>query len=130
LTISDLFTISMEIVRANRWLKRVLWLRCLTWHTTIGLGDPALTGTVAGILWGYKYYLWGKLPNYLRIHAVVPNIKVTPSFFERTWDWDFSCIFTIRSGYIILVALKTMIVLLKWWWQRKGVGRWSIPSQV
>jgi hypothetical protein len=80
------------------------------WHSMIGIGDAAHTGTLTGALWAIKGSIVGLLSHYLKMKEM-PKITVTPHFQLAVIQTRFSCIFQFRIGQAILAGLK----LIKFW---------------
>ncbi|MDQ0196991.1 DUF2953 domain-containing protein [Neobacillus ginsengisoli] len=80
------------------------------WHSMIGIGDAAFTGTLTGALWAIKGSIAGMLSQYLKMKEM-PNLTITPHFQLAVLQTRFTCIFQFRIGQAILAGLK----LIKFW---------------
>lgn len=82
----------------------------LQWHTTVGVGDAAYTGMVAGALWTAKGGLIGLIGSLMRLKEM-PEITVVPSFQMAITQTSLKCMLTFRIGNAILAGIK----LFKLW---------------
>lgn len=80
------------------------------WHTLIGLGDAAHTGTATGALWAIKGSALGIVSQNMKLLAE-PKITITPHFQAAVIQTRISCMFQFRIGHAILAGLK----LIKFW---------------
>ncbi|MDF0726428.1 DUF2953 domain-containing protein [Cytobacillus sp. S13-E01] len=80
------------------------------WHTTLGIGDAAQTGVLAGLGWSIKGTLLGILSNYMKL-MTQPVTSITPSFQIPISQTKLSCIFHFRIGHAMLVGIR----LIKYW---------------
>ena len=95
-----------------RFLKNV---RChhLVWKTEIGLGDPAYTGIISGLLWGVKGFAFSMFRSHIGTMTKPPSFSVLPCFDSTCLKLDFRCIFDLRIGHIITAGLKFVKLRLK-----------------
>jgi hypothetical protein len=96
-------------VIVSKFLKRVV-IKHFEWHSLVGLGDAAHTGTITGALWSIKGGIIGMLSNFMRLKEM-PVLSVTPHFQLAIFQTHLKCIFQFRIGYAILAGLK----LIKFW---------------
>jgi hypothetical protein len=96
-------------VIARKFLKKIT-VKQIEWHSMIGVGDAAHTGTMTGALWALKGGMIGIVSHYF-ILKEMPNITVTPHFQLAIIQTRFSCIFQFRIGHAILAGFK----LMKFW---------------
>ena len=85
-------------------------LKQFQWHSMIGVGDAAHTGTITGALWALKGSIIGLISHYLKLKEM-PTLSVTPHFQLAIIQTRLTCIFQFRIGYAILAGLK----LIKFW---------------
>lgn len=102
-------------VRYRRWLtvardleKRGRFSR-FNWGTVVGSNDAALTGIVAGALWGIKETLIRSLLGGYRFGPDEPRVVILPRFKVPGWETMLDCIFAVQVGYIILAGVKGFI---------------------
>jgi len=100
--------INLHVI-VRKFLKKVT-LKEVQWHSMIGVGDAAHTGTITGALWAIKGGIIGMISHYLKLKEM-PNLTVTPHFQLAIIQTRLSCIFQFRIGYAILAGLK----LIKFW---------------
>jgi hypothetical protein len=93
----------------RKFFKKVT-LKQLEWHSIIGVGDAAHTGTITGAIWAIKGSIIGMLSQYIKLKEM-PNLTVTPHFQLAIIHTRLSCIFQFRIGHAILAGLK----LIKFW---------------
>lgn len=95
--------------RYNSALRRLLKsIRChnLSWTTSFGLGDPAYTGMVTGMLWGIKGFIFRVFRSNVGAMLKPPEFSVVPCFNDTCFKLDFNCIFDLRIGHIIITGLQ------------------------
>lgn len=88
------------------YLFRFIRCRRFYWRTEIGLDDAAHTGIMVGVLWGMKTFLYKNFQSKIGIMSQKPAIQVVPDYFNKKMALDFSCIFDIRLGHIIIAGLN------------------------
>lgn len=88
------------------YLFRFIRCRQFYWRTEIGLSDAAYTGIMVGLLWGIKSFLYKNFRSKIRVMEGKPAILVVPDYFHQKLTLDFSCIFDIRIGHIIIAGLN------------------------
>lgn len=96
--------------RIIRKFLRKVSIKKIEWHSMIGVGDAAATGTLTGALWSVKGGLMGLISNYMRLKDM-PVISITPSFQRPTSQTKIQCIIQFRIGYAMLAGIK----LVKYW---------------
>jgi hypothetical protein len=117
-----------RVLRLYTRYRRVLsylWRRwCITgceWHTTVGTGDPAATGFIAGLFWGVKGFLAGRLSPQLK---TLPKYSVTPDFFLPAFQTSFSLAASVALRHFLVAGLYLL------WCRRKGVRGGAGLSEV
>ncbi len=80
------------------------------WHTKIGTGDAAATGSFTGAIWGLKGSIISLMSGYIRLQSM-PDLQVVPDFQQAIIQTRFSCIIQFRIGNAILVGFK----ILRFW---------------
>jgi len=76
-------------------------VRSLTWQTTIGAGDAALTALLSGVTWAFKGTLLALLQSRTRASAKDVAIAVTPSYTGKEFKTFLQCIFSLRVAHIM-----------------------------
>jgi hypothetical protein len=91
------------------------------WSTRFGIGEPALTAGLYGLLWALKATLTGIICRTSRFRNK-PILQIVPDFKQARFDMVFDCIFSVKLGYIIIAALivRYRFKLLRW--MKGGVG--------
>jgi hypothetical protein len=81
-------------------------LKCthLHWKTRCGLWDAAMTFIVSGVFWAMKGMVINRLNKRL-ISTSHTLISVIPVMDHTLCEVDFQCIFTVRIGKVISVAM-------------------------
>ncbi len=100
--------INMNVI-LSKFMKRIIVKR-IEWHSLVGVGDAAHTGTLTGAIWTLKGSIMGMLSHFLRLKEM-PILSVTPHFQLPIIQTRITCIFQFRIGYAILAGLK----LIKFW---------------
>ncbi len=102
---------------AERLEKRGSFHR-FVWITRLGLGQPAATAVLYGLIWGLKSGIIQTLHQKFRF-VKKPEIKVMADYQGVRLDTLFDCIFRVKLGYIIIASF------LEYWRHRMmkgGVG--------
>lgn len=104
------FLTYMLPTRYHRWLlvaqrleKKGRFHRFI-WITRLGTQNMAHTSLIYGLLWSLKLGLFNTLHSHYEFKQK-PNIQVVYNFQQSRWDTLFDCIFRVKLGYIIIVAL-------------------------
>ncbi|WP_210364916.1 DUF2953 domain-containing protein [Bacillus sp. REN3] len=112
-SIKDFKTLLAHVVGFHKivrnFLKKVS-LSQLEWHTVIGVGDAAATGTVTGAFWAVKGGIVGILSRYMKMKDM-PVMTVTPNFQQAISQTRFKCMIQVRVGHAILAGIK----MVKYW---------------
>lgn len=102
-----------------KWLRLVKKLlpelqveKCL-WHTSMGTGEAASTGWLAGLLWAGQSFL---LNHFLRLGKPNYETVIVPDFLARTWSTRFE----LTASLPLLKGLRLLWWLLR---LRQGGGR-------
>jgi hypothetical protein len=77
------------------------------WRTTIGTGDAASTGLIAGLGWSLKYTIIGVVSRYTKMKTV-PVIMIVPSYDRVVSETAFLCMFQFRIGHAMLAGLRVV----------------------
>lgn len=86
------------------------------WNSSLGVGDAAITGALAGALWTLKGSVLGLLHHFMNVQTK-PYIHVSPLFQQAAIRLTVRCMFSLRIGQAILAAIR---ILLHW---RKSIRR-------
>jgi cell division protein FtsB len=101
-------------------------IRCsrLEWHTVLGTGGAAETGTLLGLVWGVKSMLVSVFSGAVSLRSM-PRLSVQPVWNQPVIRTQFRCILHFWLGHAMLAGVR---LLLRW---RKGRQReWqSAPSE-
>ncbi|WP_318508009.1 DUF2953 domain-containing protein [Bacillus sp. T3] len=106
----QLLTHIISLHKIIRTFLRKVTIKEIQWHSMIGVGDVAATGTLTGALWSVKGGLIGILSNYMRLKEM-PIMSITPSFQRPITQTKFQCMIQFRLGYAMLAGIK----LVKFW---------------
>ena len=112
-SLRDMKAILEHVVSFHRNLRHFLKKVNVTqveWHSTMGVGDAAITGMLTGALWTIKGSIIGILSHYFRL-LDNPNISVQPQFQMAISQTSFKCMLQFRIGHAIIAGIK----LLKFW---------------
>jgi hypothetical protein len=96
-------------VIVKKFIKKIV-IKHFEWHSLVGVGDAAQTGTITGALWALKGGIIGVISHFLRLKEM-PILSITPHFQLAIIQTHITCIFQFRIGYAILAGLK----LIKFW---------------
>ncbi|WP_199880608.1 DUF2953 domain-containing protein [Bacillus massiliglaciei] len=106
--LEDLKTLTDHTIQFHRILKkfmRTVRVQKFRWHSLIGTGNAAHTGTALGIFLTLKSFLVSLLSTYLSFQ-IAPQFSVQPDFQRRQLMTSFSCILQFRLGQAILTGIK------------------------
>jgi len=112
-SLRDMKAILEHVVSFHRILRRFLKkvnVAQVEWHSTMGVGDAAITGMLTGALWAIKGSIIGMLSHYFRL-LDNPNVSVQPQFQMAISQTSFKCMLQFRIGHAIIAGIK----LLKFW---------------
>ena len=84
---------------AIRFLNRV-HLEQFEWKSVIGTNDAALTGKIAGIVWGLKGIVAGLFDFYLQMKKT-PNLDVQADFQNKQSKTSISCMISFVSDMLL-----------------------------
>lgn len=80
------------------------------WITRLSTQNIAYTSLLYGILWNIKLGLFNALHRRYKF-SQEPDIQIIYNFQQSQWDTFFDCIFRVKLGYIIIVALIARLQL-------------------
>lgn len=107
--INNLKGIRMKWVKEQyRLIKALLasvTIHKIHWKTSIGLGDAAITASLAGLLWAVKDIGI----NFLRIKSnlkTIPELAVIPNYTEQQLESRIYCILSMKIGQTIFGIIK------------------------
>lgn len=92
----------------------------MNWHTELGAGDAALTGTASGWVWLVKGAAVGWLSRFFSL-SVKPDLSVQPRFEGLVLRTRFDCIIRFWVGQAIMAGIQLGIYML-----REGKKSWRI----
>lgn len=95
-----------------RWILRRFRLERVEWHTALGIGDAAATGTLTGLVWGVKSVILSTVSHYVTLRAI-PRMSVQPVWNGNIVRTRFRCILTFRIGYAIVAGVRILLKLRK-----------------
>lgn len=106
--IEKLFALILD-QKLNQILIETLRIRCenFCWTTEFGLSNPALTGITNGFVWIIKGIIIKVTYDFLT-YQCTPNLNVKPDFNNKMFSSNFSGIFSIVIGNIILTIIKVI----------------------
>lgn len=95
----------------QKFLKHI---RCkeLTWHTSMGIGDAAATGTITGLIWSIKSIILATMTNYITLQTF-PRLSVQPVWNQTVIHTKFRCILTLTLGHAIVTGIRILLKLRK-----------------
>lgn len=77
---------------------------------TLGTEDAYYTALLYGVLWSIIGSIVSLRTN--KINMTIQDISIIPAFDKKTFQYELSCIITIKAGHIIIVGIKALPVLL------------------
>lgn len=109
-TIKDILRLFNESKHTLRKFLKKTVVHELSWVSSIGAGDAALTGKLIGAAWSIKGIVQMLVYQFLTIRCR-PRLDVTGFYNNKVIGTEFNCIFSIRVGDAILTAIR----LLRYW---------------
>ncbi|WP_029099767.1 DUF2953 domain-containing protein [Brevibacillus thermoruber] len=87
-------------------------IRCsrLEWHTVLGTGGAAETGTLLGLVWGVKSMLVSVFSGAVSLRSM-PRLSVQPVWNQEVIRTQFRCILHVWLGHAMLAGVR---LLLRW----------------
>ncbi|WP_026477945.1 DUF2953 domain-containing protein [Alkaliphilus transvaalensis] len=83
------------------------------WDTEVGTGDAAVTAIATGSFWVIKTNLASFAKKKLKLKEMWVNVR--PYYEGEKFTTSFNCIFTLKIGYIIIAAIKTIYRKIRGW---------------
>ncbi|MCU9614213.1 DUF2953 domain-containing protein [Caldibacillus lycopersici] len=102
-----------KLYRIIKKLLKKVQIKHFEWMSTIGTGDAANTGVVAGLGWAIKGSSLGIISNYMTFRTN-PIINITPNFQQKISETYLTCMFQLRIGHAIVAGIK----LFKYWFTK------------
>lgn len=93
------------------YIGRKTSVKTLQWKTVLGTGDAAITGILIGVIWTIKGMLISILQNHITCEET--DILVQPNFREQQFMTYVNSIIQIKTGHIIIAALKLGLSFIK-----------------
>ncbi len=89
-------------------------IRCtrVEWHTSLGLGEAAATGTLTGIVYGVKSVIIGMFSHFLSLRSM-PRISVQPVWNGEQLRTQLRCILHFRLGHAMVAGVRILFRLRK-----------------
>ncbi|MDA3129804.1 DUF2953 domain-containing protein [Aliibacillus thermotolerans] len=94
------------------------------WSSSLGTGDAALTGMMAGGLWSVKYMANAVLATFLRMDTS-PDFSIQPFFQKKIFDFHLSCMVSFRLGHAVIAGYKLWRQLRGNVWQLWKQTKWN-----
>lgn len=117
-----LLDFARSFLQINFWLIEHIKCTRFIWKTKLGLGDAAATGIGGGVLWGIKGLLLSILKKSVDWKKCKTEIDVTPVFDREALATQFDCIFSLRTGYIIIACCRLLILAIMFKLVLKGAN--------
>jgi len=108
-------------LQINLWLIEHIKCTRFVWKTKLGTGDAAVTGLGGGLLWGIKGFLLSLLQRTVDWQDCKTEIEVIPVFDGETIKSEVDCIFSLRTGYIIIACFRLLLLGIMFKLVSKGV---------
>lgn len=110
--LAHLFKVYRRIIRPKPAFRRTLMdslkkVECTRWRLDwrVGTGDPALTGTTAGLLWGVSGCVVGVASQMITLRTS-PQGRIEPNFFEEEFALVWESDYQIRLGTAMWSTMK------------------------
>jgi len=94
-------SLSKQYAPILKFLLQHVEVRSLTWQSTIGVGDAALTALASGALWAVKGTVLGLVQSRTRAKDEDVVVVVFPSFRRLEFQTFLQCIFSLALVHII-----------------------------
>ena len=96
-----------KLLSIQKMLLRSTIMEEFKWHTEIGLKDAARASILYGIIWGTKNFILFNIRCNSQVKFAYPDYRVTINYLKEVFHVEFNCIFTVRTGHIILAGALT-----------------------
>lgn len=109
-----------------RFIKKIakpVKVKKLHMYTEIGLEDAAETAIAVGVVWGLLGNIYSQMAKLFDMGSAQNELAVIPNF-KRTnlVVVDYSCIFELRMGHIIIVIYQLLKYIRQIWNLLRGVS--------
>jgi hypothetical protein len=95
-----------------RWLMKQIRCTRIEWHTTVGLGEAAATGTLTGLVYGIKSVLVSVMSHYISLRAI-PRFSVQPDWNGTLVRTQLRCILHFRLGHAMVAGVRILFRMRK-----------------
>ena len=102
--IDNFVSVCKIIIKIKVLLRKRIILKKLVLKLDFGTGDAYYTGILGGLIWSLVGV--GVAYVFETFEVCESKIEINPKFSEKTVVGNFSCIFSIKIVYIIVVAIK------------------------
>lgn len=100
---------------------RHLVVQKLNWKTVVGLDDIMYTAVACGGIWALKGSVAGMLGNICQLRQL--NLAVEPAYNHYSISSRADCIFKMRIVYIMLIASRILIIILRGYYHGVTAGK-------
>lgn len=85
-------------------------IRCsrLEWHTVLGTGEAAETGTLLGLAWGVKSMLVSVFSGAVSLRSI-PRLSVQPVWNQAVIRTQFRCVLHVWLGHVLLAGIRLLL---------------------
>ncbi|MDI6707153.1 MAG: DUF2953 domain-containing protein, partial [Bacillota bacterium] len=98
--------------KAIDFLRERITVKELSWETSLGTGDAAVTGMAVGLMWTLKTAVISILDTRLR-NLTLGAVEITPSFDCAKFRTKFDCILRFKIGHAIIASIIIITAILK-----------------
>ncbi len=96
-------------------IARPVKVRKLHLYTEIGLQDAAETAIAVGLVWGFFGNIYSQMAKFFDMTHTQKELTVMPNFARTNLVVDYSCIFELRMGHIIIVIYQMWKYIRQIW---------------
>lgn len=122
-TIQRLLPLIKKILTNNKRIFKKIHCKKLKWITEIGFSNPAITGMSIGIIWSLKSWFYSNMNKNIQLDFTKAHFEVIPHFYDEQLKLNFHCIFTARTGHIIIAASRLLyIVIITFLFHKGGIN--------
>lgn len=98
--------------KAFDFIRKRTAVKELSWETSLGTGDAAVTGMAVGLMWVFKTAVISILNTRLR-KLRLGTVEVTPGFDCVKFRTKFDCILRFKIGHAIIASIIIISAIIK-----------------
>lgn len=103
-------TVFLGTMRTLHQIASPIKIKKIYLHTEIGLEDVAHTAIAVGSCWWIWGMIYSQIGRFFNMTSTINDLAIMPNYCRKNLlRMDFSCIFALRLGHIIIVTYYLII---------------------